>query len=790
MLLGLRAAAPGLPVALAGPASEADQRQILAGVGEISAPGVPGPLCIFGPDAFALAVGGSSGSAVEPVAAAGRMGKGRVAAFGHGGYPEAASLNTADTGRLMDQLIDWSAAGKARPRVGVYQLNGVAEALGERGHDVRQLDLAEIRLGEVDVLFAPSWNNPPDEVDVIQEWVRKGGGLITASTGWGWQQLHPQLDILTDFGGNKLLAPAGIAWADAYLNRTSPQGYAVDGPPPALTHAGLALDRLLDERAGGPAMSADERNQASVTLTQAARCLPPEDPLLVPRLKALAEDPDIHWIPSKPRPIEPDNLLGKIVLILQERDYRRDPAAHLQAHPAAEFHPGLVPAEAPRVTRTLDLDVSQPDWHSTGLYAAPGEPITIRLPESAVGQGLRLRIGAHADAIHGRASWHRAPRVSYDWPLEAAETELANAFGGSIYVVFPRNSQLGRVEVEIAGAVEAPRYVGGQTSPEAWRSSIRDLPGPWAEIGSDKMIITVPSAAIRDLDDPQAVVDTWDRIMDLNAELAAMPAERLRPERIVPDVEISVGYMHAGYPIMTYDDQYERLANVGHLRGEGSWGLFHEVGHNHQSGDWTFGGTGEVTVNLFTLYVYEHLVGIPVAENERGSDAFLAAQMAKYDFAAPNFEQWKGDPFLALSMYVQLQHAFGWEAYRQVFAEYRGLLSSERPADDAAKRDQWMVRFSRQVGYDLGPFFAYWGVPVSDEARDSIADLPDWLPADFPPGAVQPTPPLHTPTATPRFSPTPIATMTSIPTSSPIASATSTADRSKIYLPALEQSGG
>ena len=43
---------------------------------------------------------------------------------------------------------------------------------------------------------------------------------------------------------------------------------------------------------------------------------------------------------------------------------------------------------------------------------------------------------------------------------------------------------------------------------------------------------------------------------------------------------------------------------------------------------WTFAGTTEVTVNLFTLYAYEHLCGVPPREHSRGSEEFLAAQMA------------------------------------------------------------------------------------------------------------------------------------------------------------------
>ncbi len=767
-------------------ADAADLNLILDGVSEIAAPGVPGPLCVFGPDAFPLVVGGASGGTVEPVAAAGRLGSGRVAALGHGGYTGKGTLDAADTGRLMDNLIRWAAAGAGSPRVGVYQDANLVQTLVERGFDARAVSLDEV--DSVEVLFAPSWNNPQAEIEALQAWVRAGGGLITASTGWGWQQLHADRDILTDFGGNRLLAPAGIAWADAYLSTTSAAGYDASSPPPALTHAAIATERLVEESAGGTALSDAERNQASTTLTQAARCLPVDDDLLLPRLRELAEDPDVHWIPSKEQPIEQANILGKVLLILQERDYLRLPESHRQPHPAARFHPGSVDPEAERVTRTIAIDTDRPRWHSTGLYAAPGEPIRVRIPESAIDAGLRLRIGAHSDAVHGRARWRRAPRISYDWPLEAVETGRANAFGGLVYIDVDANASagLGTVEVEIEGAIEAPLFLRGQTEPADW-AEIRRLPGPWAEIGSDKMVITVPSAAIRELEDPAAVVETWDRIMDLCAELAALSTDRRSPERIVPDVEISAGYMHAGYPIMTHDDQYERLADVSHLRGEGSWGLFHEVGHNHQSRYWTFDGTGEVTVNLFTLYVFEHLVGTPVAEHERGSDAFLAEQMAKYDFASPDFEQWKSDPFLALAMYVQLQHAFGWDAYRQVFEAYRGVPSEELPSNDPEERDQWMVRFSRQVGYDLGPFFEWWGIPVSQAARDRIADLPAWLPAGFPPHDPQPTPPLHTPGPTRAVTAT--ATDTPTATAEPMPSATSTttgaAAVDALYLPLL-----
>ena len=32
--------------------------------------------------------------------------------------------------------------------------------------------------------------------------------------------------------------------------------------------------------------------------------------------------------------------------------------------------------------------------------------------------------------------------------------------------------------------------------------------------------------------------------------------------------------------------------------------------------------------------------------------------------------------------------------------------------------------------HELGPFFEDWGVPVSKEARESVKDLPAWMPGD------------------------------------------------------------
>lgn len=220
--------------------------------------------------------------------------------------------------------------------------------------------------------------------------------------------------------------------------------------------------------------------------------------------------------------------------------------------------------------------------------------------------------------------------------------------------------------------------------------------------------------------------------------LATLPEHRASPERYCPDRQISAGYMHSGYPIMTWMDvspafvDFHLLTTNGDGKG-GDWGFFHEMGHNHQMGDWTFDGTGEVTNNIFALFLIEKMCHQTSEAHSALNPKTAREKMAKYFAGGARYEQWKADPFLALETFVLLQKAFGWEAFKTFFAEYHNLPRAERPRNDLEKRDQWMVRFSRIVHRNLGPYFTTWGIPTSQAARDSIQDLPTWTPPDFPP---------------------------------------------------------
>ena len=320
--------------------------------------------------------------------------------------------------------------------------------------------------------------------------------------------------------------------------------------------------------------------------------------------------------------------------------------------------------------------MSIPGWHSMGLYAPPGQIITVRLPAGAAKSSLQLRIGApQRRALGSRLLAAHARSVTSAVSLASPTTQTVSPFGGLIYVDNPRPQPGQTVSVDIDSAVEAPRFVLGKTTNDQWKT-IRDSPGPWAEIQATQVIITIPSEHIRKLDDPEALAGFWDRVLDACADLAAIPRQRPRPERYVANVQISAGYMHSGYPIMTHLNVADLMIDHPAMRAmkrEPVWGLFHEMGHNHQSPLWTFEGAGEVTCNLFSRYCLETVCGLPTDKhgksNPKAVDAYLKS--------GGDWSRWKSDPFLALAMYDQLKASFGWETYRKVFAEYRQLPRDE-----------------------------------------------------------------------------------------------------------------
>jgi len=564
-----------------------------------------------------------------------------------------------------------------------------------------------------------------DDIDDLDSFVRKGGGMIVAGLGWGWQQLNPEKELVLDHPGNRLLAPMGMVYADGYLNRIDVVNDPVDENVLELCHAGQLLEKLDEIEA----LPDKDRSQVCAVLIHAIRAIPPDDRIFLPDVEQMLNS-CTKKAPTSDAPLAANDMLSRIALILEHERSKDLPPDRIDPALSAAVFPGEAGPGARRVLDSVDVDLAIHGWTGTGLYALAGCAITVETPEEILDKGLWVRIGCHSDTLWNKSSWSRHPDVCVRAPLDKNKIKIASPHGGLVYIEVPNTLWRGVYKIKLRRCIRAPNFVLDETSTSDWQKKLRDLPAPWAELETSKIILTVPSEHIRSLDDPESTLRLWDRVLDCYAELGARPLPA-RPERMVCDVQISAGYMHSGYPIMMHLDAAPVVVNEDtllNMKHGGVWGLFHELGHNHQQAGWTFDGAVEVTCNLFTLYVLDKILGITPIESEQMRGVLPRVKKRLAGEGDTSFAAWKRDPFLALYMYVQLQHEFGWELFTKTFAEYLDLPPGKRPKNDDEKRDQWLVRLSKTAGRNLGPFFEAWGVPTSDEARASIEELEEWMP--------------------------------------------------------------
>ncbi|WP_165226781.1 M60 family metallopeptidase [Aquisphaera insulae] len=705
-----------------------DRAQLIEEVREIAAPGAPGSLAVFSPTAGAAVGGGGEGNSQAVVVASGRLGKGRIVAFSHDGFFTAEQLQVADTARLLTNAMHWSAGGKSRPRVGLIHGHALQPLFEQQGATVGRPSLDD-RFPGMDVLVLTPYELTAPQLQRLRAFVQAGGGLILGATGWASPLAGEQR--MAEFAGNRLLDGSGLAWTDGMAEKTGPKGFKAGGDVAIspYVNAATALDLLKGSR------KAEARDLACAlgSVRQAFQVLPAGEPHFRAQVRKLLDARGrASLVPSRENPVRADDPSRRFAVGLETSLALSAPVQEVAASPAAAAFPGTVPKAAHRGEHAITIDLT-PGWNSLGLYAAPGDRVTVTIPGDAVGLKLSAQIGSHTDSLWHLDSWERIPQVVRRFPITTETTTVANALGGLLYIDVPDHTPPRKLAVTVRHAVEAPLYRLGETTPDEWLTKQRKRPGPWAEIAGKNVIFTVPSIAVRGLNDPQSLMTLWDRMVAAQDEFVSHP-RRDRPERIVADVQISAGYMHSGYPIMIpVDDSVPLELDEARLRKEGTWGHLHELGHNHQRGDWTFEGTGEVTNNLMVLYVFDKVLGLrfdsghPDIRDRAKRDRRIKDFMAK----GSSFEKWKEDPFLALMMYIQLYEAFGPAPFQAAFAEYAKLPDQERPRSDDEKRDQWLVRLSKAVGKNLGPFFRAWGMPTSEGARASVQSLPAWMPAGF-----------------------------------------------------------
>ncbi len=227
------------------------------------------------------------------------------------------------------------------------------------------------------------------------------------------------------------------------------------------------------------------------------------------------------------------------------------------------------------------------------------------------------------------------------------------------------------------------------------------------------------------MNDPVELIKFWDSVVESHHHLRGTNPKLQRRERVVNDIQPSAGYMHSGYPIVTHLDccqpEYDEcIFDLTKLKKKGCWGMFHELGHNMQRDEWTFSGSGEVTVNLFSMHAMDKIVGHHVTKQKWLLDQ--EKTLSDYFSNNPTYEKWKNSFGPALFTFAQLIKHFGWEPMYEFMRNYENDMhennTSQLPRNNQQKLDQWVIRYSKAIQRNLKSHFQLFGLPISSDSVD------------------------------------------------------------------------
>ena len=702
----------------------ADQSELLSGLDDADWGGWSSLILPIGKWSFPL----GRDTTDSTVVAASHVGRGKMIGLGHESW-------VAQNHEFNFRAVEWVCGEAAN--VGLAYGAGFdhwEDELRDEGHSVH-LSVTPDDLSQVDCLLDEFWNGHDDADNLaIEQFLLGGGGVIMGGHAWYWS--YSNSDVPHNYPGNKISKTTG-------LMVSSDWGYNdIDFEIPDLIYTPHnAIRGIFADRVDGIELTEEEAAIAYSSISDCTVMVPLDFLEFWTPLRELVNSTGWTVIPYSTLWSSTGHELGAdpvadVILRLEEALTQNLPADQLPVHPSHTEFPGEVPSNATRISRTVSINGTQSGLPSnfgysgarsslrmsTGLYAPPGEVITVSVSQDVSELGFWILIGAHTDGLWGKDVIKRHSKIYRYWWIDNTTTEIGNAFGGPIYAAIPAGSEFGEFDMTISGAVRAPMFVLGETSDFEWIYSERENPAPWTELVSNNFIMTVPSSEIRNLNNPTELMDWWDEALEMEHELYGyLPWPRV--ERAVFDAQISAGWMHSGYPFMAHDLSVAGVVNSSYMSENGDWGMFHELGHNHQWMPSTLPGTTETGCNFASVYLMEELVGV---EGHGAVDPVQRdSRMRSYFDDGSNIANWS--VWIALDTYLIIKEEWDWDPITEALSVYYTLPSAEVPVGDTEEFNAWVMHLSNATGYNLAPYHAAWGFPLTQDTFDSLSHLPIWV---------------------------------------------------------------
>jgi hypothetical protein len=367
------------------------------------------------------------------------------------------------------------------------------------------------------------------------------------------------------------------------------------------------------------------------------------------------------------------------------------------------------------------------DYRSTGIYAKPGEVVSISVGAAPAGTTVEAWVGLWQQKV-GTAAPTIETRPKFV-ALKANSTQtISSADGGPIYVRAINNAAKGgTVKFQIVqGGTQMPFFLLGRDTHAQWIAAVNAANvTPYVEVVSNRAIITFNTDRVKAAlaSDPTAdmarIAALFDQMLASHDSVAgidgssALNMKNDHPLHFTPQ-DVAGYYMFAFYYRTAYCLDCASFLFTKALMLDG-WGTWHETGHMYQGG-WEWSDLIEVSVNLYSLEFEKSLGRANRLVTEGAWDRALQQRAA-----LSSFDQL--ELFERLVMFWQLRLNYGDKFWPTLHKLYRAPATRPAFTDDESRRQNFIVMASRAAGQDLRAFFSAWALKSTASTDSAVQAL-------------------------------------------------------------------
>lgn len=170
-------------------------------------------------------------------------------------------------------------------------------------------------------------------------------------------------------------------------------------------------------------------------------------------------------------------------------------------------------------------------YRPTGLYAAPGDMVTVTFPEKLLGK-IGINIGHYEYKI-----WFPE--------MQKSVFKIGSPWGGLIVLWLTKKDSIkGEFTIKVDNAIKAPTYILGKSTNEEWNNEIKHYSPKWAVLRvPGQANIYVQTLKIKDITDMEGQMTKIKKSMDVLEKMIDLP------EGSQPGAEVILFYpgMGGGY---------------------------------------------------------------------------------------------------------------------------------------------------------------------------------------------------------------------------------------------------